>query len=89
MLEEKLKQIISFYLILLVWSIAINWVSLPIHVLDLDECNSSPCENGGTCMDGAGQFTCQCKPGYTGDTCGTGKLMEALVFYTSHLIDRS
>ena len=36
---------------------------------DIDECASSPCQNGGTCVDGVNSFTCSCKPGFTGLTC--------------------
>ena len=38
---------------------------------DIDECELSPCENGGTCIDGIDYFTCHCFPGYTGDYCET------------------
>ena len=34
-----------------------------------DECLSSPCENGGTCVDLVGTFSCDCPPGLTGPTC--------------------
>ena len=34
-----------------------------------DECTSSPCLQGGTCNQGVGWFTCDCVPGYVGDTC--------------------
>ena len=36
---------------------------------DIDDCVSSPCQNGGACVDGVNSFTCNCKPGYTGPTC--------------------
>ena len=32
-------------------------------------CQSSPCENGGTCYNGLTSFHCECKPGWTGKTC--------------------
>lgn len=38
---------------------------------DIDECQSAPCENGGTCVDGANSFTCNCPNGYTGDHMAT------------------
>eukprot|EP00118_Oscarella_pearsei_P018076 m.183124 g.183124 ORF g.183124 m.183124 type:complete len:2338 (+) comp39301_c0_seq1:76-7089(+) len=34
-----------------------------------DDCARNPCQNGGTCIDGHRDFTCHCKPGYTGMTC--------------------
>ena len=41
--------------------------------LDIDECASSPCQNGGACVDGVNGFTCNCLPGYTDTLCSTGK----------------
>lgn len=35
--------------------------------VDIDECDSAPCQNGGLCKDGMGEFQCQCKPGFLGD----------------------
>eukprot|EP01052_Picozoa_sp_SAG31_P044853 SAG31_NODE_7972_length_1551_cov_1.798898_1_plen_516_part_11 len=45
--------------------------------IDADECASSPCENGGTCLDSSsgtsvvpiGEFECFCTSGYSGDCC--------------------
>ena len=34
-----------------------------------DSCAVNPCQNGGTCIDVFGHFTCTCAPGYGGDTC--------------------
>ncbi|GCB63020.1 hypothetical protein scyTo_0007323 [Scyliorhinus torazame] len=36
---------------------------------DIDECHSSPCENGATCVDGVNSFTCLCLPSYAGRLC--------------------
>lgn len=35
--------------------------------IDIDECDSAPCQNGGLCNDGMGDFQCQCKPGFLGE----------------------
>ena len=40
--------------------------------VDIDECASSPCQNGGTCNDGINSYTCDCVPGHTGDNCEIG-----------------
>ena len=40
--------------------------------LDIDECASFPCENGGTCSDGVNSYSCKCKLGYAGKDCETG-----------------
>lgn len=34
------------------------------------ECNSQPCQQSGTCIDGYGTFQCLCPPGWAGPTCG-------------------
>ncbi|XP_062902207.1 sushi, nidogen and EGF-like domain-containing protein 1 isoform X1 [Mobula hypostoma] len=39
--------------------------------IDIDECASYPCRNGGTCLDGQNAFACQCSAGYTGVLCET------------------
>ncbi|XP_053329703.1 protein crumbs homolog 2 [Spea bombifrons] len=37
--------------------------------VDIDECASQPCQNGGTCTDLINGFSCHCVPGYTGVGC--------------------
>ena len=47
------------------------------HCVDIDECESLPCENGGRCVDGLDVFTCQCSSGYTGNHCETSESLFA------------
>lgn len=35
----------------------------------LQECQKSPCQNGGQCITNVASFTCNCPPGFTGDRC--------------------
>jgi hypothetical protein len=37
---------------------------------EINECVSSPCLNGGTCVDAVNAFVCQCAPGWSGPSCG-------------------
>ncbi|XP_073928339.1 sushi, nidogen and EGF-like domain-containing protein 1 isoform X7 [Castor canadensis] len=37
--------------------------------LDVNECASHPCQNGGTCTHGINSFSCQCPTGFRGPTC--------------------
>jgi len=39
--------------------------------VDINECDPSPCLNGGSCAEGVpGTYECTCIEGYTGDDCG-------------------
>ena len=40
---------------------------------DINECETDLCENGGSCENTIGSFTCTCAAGYDGDTCENGK----------------
>ena len=39
--------------------------------INIDECESDPCENGATCLDGIAEYTCVCRLGYEGTNCET------------------
>ena len=59
---------------------------------DIDDCSSSPCDNGGTCVDGVNSYLCKCLPGFNGTNCMQGKLSitrqvtRATQYYTPRLI---
>ena len=40
---------------------------------DIDECVSHQCDNGGSCVDGVNNYSCNCLAGFTGSLCETGK----------------
>uniref|UniRef100_A0A3B3QTF5 Sushi, nidogen and EGF like domains 1 n=1 Tax=Paramormyrops kingsleyae TaxID=1676925 RepID=A0A3B3QTF5_9TELE len=40
--------------------------------IDVDECASHPCQNGGLCKDQTNSYTCMCGPGYKGQLCEIG-----------------
>ena len=44
----------------------------PLLLSDIAECQSDPCQNGGTCTDQVNSYSCACVAGYTGDDCETG-----------------
>lgn len=51
-----------------------NWQLLHVccHLVS-SICSANTCKNGGTCINRIKGYQCQCKEGYTGDHCETGK----------------
>jgi hypothetical protein len=37
--------------------------------VNIDECESNPCHNGASCLDGIADYTCLCQAGFTGRDC--------------------
>lgn len=51
------------------WHLDASWWILTINFfLDVDDCLSSPCQNG-VCTDFIGRYECQCDFGFIGDNC--------------------
>lgn len=48
------------------------YLQLPAFSADIDDCLSSPCQNGGTCIDEVNSFVCLCLPSYGGSRCEKG-----------------
>ena len=46
---------------------------LIIFFVDIDECATNPCQNGGSCADQINGYTCSCVDGYDGINCENGK----------------
>ncbi len=40
---------------------------------DINDCASSPCQSGGTCIDDIDSFRCVCPDGFDGQLCELGK----------------
>ncbi|XP_035686333.1 uncharacterized protein LOC118422720 isoform X1 [Branchiostoma floridae] len=43
----------------------------PLVCIDIDECESDPCQNGGTCINLENSYRCQCPEQYKGVNCDT------------------
>ena len=51
----------------------VNIVLIFLFVSDMDDCESVPCQNGGSCMDHVDAFECICTEGFEGFDCEIGK----------------
>ena len=58
---------------LMFWNVQLSEVELQILAFEENECESNPCDNGGTCVDGLYSFSCLCSTGFRGDSCHIGK----------------
>ena len=58
-----------FYTTILIETICTLIVSLFETAVDVDECESNPCEADRRCVDDVNGYTCQCADGYAGDDC--------------------
>ena len=56
-------------------------LQLTFVTTDTNECQSSPCQNGGTCIDQVNAYQCTCKDDWKGTNCDTGK--SALIYQYS------
>ena len=52
----------------------LNNLSYTFH-LDIDDCQSNPCLNGGSCTDGLNNYTCSCPGGSAGRDCTYGMVL--------------
>ena len=55
--------------------------------MNINECASSPCLNGGTCMDKFNSYKCSCAAGYTGANCETAN--QQPVYSCEELLKRN
>ena len=53
------------------------------YFIDINECISIPCLNGGTCKDEVNRYTCTCDPNHKGTHCEIGRLK--FIFISSKL----
>lgn len=50
-----------------------------ICIPDIDECISSPCQNGGSCQGLTAAYKCNCDHGFTGLNCEIGRTCKLIL----------
>ena len=54
--------------------------------VDINECSSEPCMNGGTCTDGINSYSCACVAGYSGEDCEIGMCYVTKTLFTLYVL---
>ena len=67
-----LRDLIAVFIITISWKQNGCVKLISYHCVDKNECLSNPCQNSGTCVDGANSYNCSCAPGFTGHDCESG-----------------
>ena len=49
--------------------------------IDINECASSPCQHGSSCINRQNGYTCACAPGYEGVHCQIGNAQFKATVY--------
>ena len=54
-----------------------------IFISEINECQSSPCQNGGSCFNAIDEFSCNCPDEYVGTLCETRMYINCFLFFFS------
>ena len=63
--------------VVVVVNVVVVVVVVVVFVSEIKQCDSKPCQNGGTCVEDTTGYTCTCASGYTGTNCQTGKVTHS------------
>ena len=47
-------------------------------LIDINECDSNPCQNNGQCENTLGSYYCVCPHGFLGINCGSGNYFDSI-----------
>ena len=59
-----------------------------VNVIDINECDSDPCQNNGKCKNTLGSYYCVCPHGFLGTNCGSGNSTIVHAMYAYHVFER-
>ena len=65
-LNLKVEFSLTFFLQVRVTFVEVDFITI---LTETNECQSNPCQNGGTCVDGVYKFTCLCTNSYAETFC--------------------
>ena len=91
----RLSQISSFFSCFLMFEegnieslflLAVANMKYCSYFLDINECASNPCRNGGICKDGVNEYTCTCSAGYKGTTCQTSMCIKIYKSFYKYIL---
>ena len=76
LLAKDLRIFIYFFFVVRAFNLNLS------NSVDVDECITRPCFNGGTCQNLFGSYSCTCKPGFTGKRCENGESKKSKTLAT-------
>ena len=101
-LEENAVILLKSLILEIVENLNFNFSSLIVNIIyhaiqtffhvsmsepsEVNECDSNPCQNGGTCEDGDNMFTCTCPAEWTGTMCETSEELFFFLFIVSIIL---
>ena len=59
------------------------WPILNISAIDVDNCEDNQCQHGATCIDGIGDYTCQCSLPFTGQFCESSEYNKGMLIFNN------
>ena len=65
-LNLTVESSMTFFLQVRVTFVEVDFITI---LTETNECQSNPCQNGGTCVDDVYKFTCLCPNAYAGTFC--------------------
>ena len=62
------------------------FLTVSIYALDIDDCATNPCQNGGACTDGVDSYNCTCMDGFNGTNCELSEFCVVIMFFITIVV---